>query len=87
MPPGHPTVVGWALLHERLPLSRHILLVSGRASFEVLQNSIAARVPVVAAISAPSSLAIGFARESGQTLIGFLRNGRMNVYAGGNRVA
>ena len=75
-------VIGWAFLKKRLPLSRHVLLVSGRASFEIMQKALAARVPVVAAVSAPSSLAVEFARESGQVLVGFLRGKTMNVYAG-----
>ena len=57
------------------PLTRHVLLVSGRSSFEIMQKALAARVPVVAAVSAPSGLAAQFAAESGQTLIGFLRGG------------
>ena len=79
-------VIGWALLKNRLPLSAHILLVSGRASFEIMQKALAARVPVVAAVSAPSSLAVEFARESGQVLVGFLRGKTMNVYAGAESV-
>jgi len=63
-----------------------VLLVSGRASFEIMQKSLAARLPIVAAVSAPSSLAVDFARESGQTLIGFLRGETMNVYAHAERV-
>ena len=78
--------VGWGLLNDRLPFDRHVLMVSGRASFEIMQKALAARVPVVAAVSAPSSLAVDFAVESGQTLVGFLRNGRMNVYANPQRV-
>ena len=74
-------VLGYALLHGLLPLDRHVLMVSGRASFEIVQKALAARVPVVCAVSAPSSLAVQFARESRQTLVGFLRNGRMNVYS------
>ena len=74
-------VLGYALRHGPFPADRHVLLVSGRTSFELLQKALAARVPVVAAVSAPSSLAVRFAQESGQTLIGFLRGRRMNVYA------
>jgi FdhD protein len=79
-------VVGWALLENHLPLRRHILLLSGRASFEMMQKALAAGIPVVAAISAPTSLAVEFARQSGQTLAGFLRGQQMNVYAGANRL-
>ena len=80
-------VIGYCLLHGPFPPDRHVLLVSGRSSFEIMQKALAARVPVVAAVSAPSSLAASFARESGQTLIGFLRGRRMNVYANPQRVA
>jgi len=79
-------VVGWALLQRRLPLQGQILLLSGRASFEMLQKALAAGIPIVAAVSAPSSLAAEFARQSGQTLVGFLRGERMNIYAGAQRV-
>ncbi|HTW94685.1 MAG TPA: formate dehydrogenase accessory sulfurtransferase FdhD [Tepidisphaeraceae bacterium] len=79
-------VLGHALLNDWLPLERHILLVSGRASFEIMQKALAARLPIVAAVSAPSSLAVQFAEESNQTLVGFLRQGRMNVYSGRGRV-
>jgi FdhD protein len=79
-------IVGWALLENRLPLRRHILLLSGRTSFEMMQKALAAGVPIVAAISAPSSLAVEFAQESGQTLVGFLRGGKMNIYSGGERM-
>jgi FdhD protein len=79
-------VVGWALLGNRLPLQGHILLLSGRTSFEMMQKALAAGIPIVAAISAPSSLAVEFAQESTQTLVGFLRGERMNIYAGANRV-
>jgi FdhD protein len=79
-------VVGWALLGNRLPLRQHILLLSGRASFEMMQKALAAGIPMVAAISAPSSLAVEFARDSRQTLVGFLRGEKMNLYAGANRL-
>ncbi len=78
--------LGWAYLGGLLPLSRHILMVSGRASFEIMQKALAAGVPMVAAVSAPSSLAVDFARESNQTLVGFLRGNRMNLYAAWERV-
>src|SRR4051812_20845157 len=79
-------VIGHCLLHAPFPLNRHILLVSGRSSFEIMQKALAARVPIVAAVSAPSSLAADFAAESGQTLIGFLRDRRMNVYTHAHRI-
>jgi FdhD protein len=79
-------VLGHGFLRGLLPFDRHVLLVSGRASFEILQKALAARVPVVAAVSAPSSLAAEFAADSGQTLVGFLRAGRMNVYSEPGRV-
>jgi FdhD protein len=79
-------VVGWALLGNRLPLRQHILLLSGRASFEMMQKALAAGIPIIAAISAPSSLAVEFARYSRQTLVGFLRGEKMNLYAGANRL-
>jgi FdhD protein len=79
-------VLGRMLLDRKFPLDRHVLLVSGRASFEILQKSLAAGVAIVAAVSAPSNLATEFAEESGQTLIGFLREGRMNIYAHPKRV-
>ena len=79
-------LVGWALLKGRLPLSDHIVMVSGRSSFEILQKCLTAGVPVVCAISAPSSLAVDVAREFGMTLVGFLREGRFNVYAGYERI-
>jgi FdhD protein len=80
-------LVGWALLEGRLPLSDHIVMVSGRSSFEIMQKCLAAGAPVVCAISAPSSLAVEVAREFGMTLVGFLREARFNVYAGHERVA
>lgn len=75
-------VIGHALMAGWLPLDSGILLVSGRASFEILQKALAARIPVVAAVSAPSSLAVTFALESNQTLVGFLREQTMNFYTG-----
>jgi FdhD protein len=79
-------LVGWAMLENRLPLSGHIVMVSGRSSFEILQKCLTAGVPFVCAISAPSSLAVDVAREFGMTLVGFLRERRFNVYAGQERV-
>jgi FdhD protein len=78
-------VIGHALL-QNLPLDEAVLLVSGRSSFEIMQKALAARIPIVAAVSAPSSLAVAFARDSGQTLVGFLRDRRMNVYAHPERI-
>ena len=80
-------VIGWALLNDRIPLSDSVLLVSGRGGFEIIQKAIVAGIPVVASVSAPSSLAVQLARELRLTLIGFLRGKRFVVYAGENRVA
>lgn len=80
-------VVGWSLLAGRLPLTGCILLVSGRASFELAQKAVVAGIPVLAAVSAPSSLAVELAEEAGLTLIGFLRGQSMNVYTGDQRIA
>ncbi|SFF67973.1 formate dehydrogenase accessory sulfurtransferase FdhD [Streptomyces mirabilis] len=80
-------LVGRALQRGDLPLSRTILLVSGRASFELAQKAVMAGIPVLAAVSAPSSLAVDLAAETGLTLVGFLRGLSMNVYAGEHRIA
>ena len=79
-------VLGWALLHDRVPAHGCVLMVSGRASFELAQKSVMAGVPVLAAVSAPSSLAVALAEEAGLTLVGFLRGHAMNVYAGADRI-
>jgi len=79
-------IVGWALLARRLPLSGCVLLVSGRASFELVQKAVLAGIPLLAAVSAPSSLAVSLAEQAGLTLVGFLRGPSMNVYAGAERV-
>jgi len=80
-------VAGWALRSGLVPLAGHILLVSGRASFELAQKAVMIGVPVLAAVSAPSSLAVGLAEDTGLTMVGFLRGTTMNVYAGAQRVA
>ena len=78
--------IGRAFLDQKLPLDRHLLLVSGRASFEIMQKALAAGIPIVASVSAPSSLAMEFARESNQTLVGFLRPPSFNIYSHVERV-
>jgi len=79
-------VLGHGFLEDDFPFEKQILLVSGRASFEIMQKALAARIPIICAVSAPSSLAVEFARKSGQTLVGFLREERMNVYAHPKRI-
>lgn len=78
-------IIGHAILHGLMPLSNHILMVSGRGGFEIVQKAIAARIPVLASVSAPSSLAVRTAREFGLTLVGFLRDRRFVVYSGQSR--
>lgn len=80
-------VIGHGLLRGLPPFDSHLLLVSGRSSFEIMQKALAARIPIVCGVSAPSSLAVEFARESGQTLIGFLRGDTMNIYSHPERIA
>ena len=80
-------VVGRSALDGRLPLHDRVLLVSGRASFEIVQKALVAGIPFLAAVSAPSTLAVRLAREANLTLVGFLRPGGFNVYAGPERVA
>ncbi len=79
-------LVGWAAREQRLPLTGCVLMVSGRASFELTQKALMAGIPCLAAVSAPSSLAVELATESGMTLVGFLRPPRMTVYAGAERL-
>jgi FdhD protein len=79
-------VLGWALREDRLPLRGKLLLVSGRASFELVQKAVMAGIPLLAAVSAPSSLAADLAADAGLTLIGFLRGSSMNVYSAAHRL-
>lgn len=79
-------LIGWAFLQGMLPLNQHILLVSGRNSFEIMQKALAAGIPIVCSVSAPSNLAVSVAKHFGQTLVGFLRDQRANIYAGSERI-
>jgi FdhD protein len=79
-------VLGRSMLDGHFPLDDRVLMVSGRASFEILQKALAGRVPVICAVSAPSSLAVEFAQDSGQTLVGFLRGDTFNVYSHPERI-
>jgi FdhD protein len=79
-------VIGWAAREARLPLAGHILVVSGRVAFEIVQKALMAGLPMIAAVSAPTSLAATLAEESGLTLIGFVRDQSMNIYTGAHRV-
>jgi FdhD protein len=79
-------LVGWAVLERRLPLADFVLLVSGRGGFEIIQKAATAGIPIVASVSAPSSLAVRLARELGMTLVGFLRGKRFVIYAGEERL-
>lgn len=79
-------VIGWALEQDRVPLTGTVLLVSGRASFELTQKAVMAGIPVLAAVSAPSSLAVDLASQSGLTLVAFLRGDSMNVYTRPDRI-
>ena len=79
-------VIGWALLNDHVPLSDCVLMVSGRGGFEIVQKALVAGVPVLASVSAPSSLAVQTARELGMTLVGFLRGRRFVIYSGGQRI-
>lgn len=79
-------VIGWAVENDRIPLTGTVLLVSGRASFELTQKAVMAGIPVLAAVSAPSSLAVDLAAQAGLTLVAFLRGSSMNVYTRQDRV-
>jgi FdhD protein len=80
-------IIGHAVLTGEIPLARSVLVVSGRGGFEIIQKAIAASIPILAAVSAPSSLAVQLAQEMGQTLVGFLRGGRFVIYSGEERLS
>lgn len=80
-------VIGWALMQGRLPLYDHVLVVSGRASFELVQKALSAGVPILCSVSAPSSLAVDLARKFGLTLVGFLRERRFKIYSAPERIS
>lgn len=79
-------VIGWALLDHRVPLGNAVLLVSGRGGFEIVQKALVAGIPILASVSAPSSLAVQLARELRMTLVGFLRGRRFVIYSGEERI-
>ena len=80
-------VIGYALTNAMVPLSRHLMMVSGRLSFEIVQKAAAAGIPILAAVSAPSSLAVELAETIGTTLVGFLRDGSFNIYTRPDRIS
>jgi FdhD protein len=79
-------LIGWAMQNNILPLQNYILLVSGRSSFELVQKALMAGIPILAAVGAPSSLAVQLAYENNMTIIGFLKNHRFNIYSGSERI-
>lgn len=83
---GVDKVIGAALLEDKLPLEQHVLMVSGRSSFEIMQKALVARIPIVASVGGPSSLAVDLAKEFGVTLVSFLRGRRCNIYTGEQRI-